>query len=170
VTISARPPYPPHHQHVSARPLTHVCRKLLRESHTWDFSSSRQISDNSVRPATRWARPPSHRAHLVQHTIHKFRVVASIAYLNAVKCLSETAPMVGSAEKIGRLDARRFWWCGGEGLLGNNADTACYVCVRRFRAEGYTAFVLVIFDVVLLLRRFSDRVYRCSSALASTKC
>ncbi|QRD00903.1 hypothetical protein JI435_415950 [Parastagonospora nodorum SN15] len=92
------------------------------------FSSSRQISDNSVRPATRWARPPSHRAHLVQHTTHKFRVVASIAYLNAVKCLSETAPMVGSAEKIGRLDARRFWWCGGEGLLGNNADAAYYVC------------------------------------------
>lgn len=39
------------------------------------------------------------------------------------------------------------------------------MCVRRFRAEGYTAFVLVIFDVVLLLRKFSDRDYRCSSAL-----
>ncbi|KAH3906699.1 hypothetical protein HBH56_201970 [Parastagonospora nodorum] len=41
---------------------------------------------------------------------------------------SSSAPMVGSAEKIGRLDARRFWWCGGEGLLGNNADAAYYVC------------------------------------------
>ncbi|KAH5991022.1 hypothetical protein HBI84_172310 [Parastagonospora nodorum] len=42
--------------------------------------------------------------------------------------VQSSAPMVGSAEKIGRLDARRFWWCGGEGLLGNNADAAYYVC------------------------------------------